>query len=307
MSSYVEGCLPMFTPANDPAVDPSSGSVQLRHSDTQYQDTGQLTRLSVVTDYGERSNATQLVESFVGRYTNPKTAQQYRAELTALFAYTGAAHPRALTDAAVNHWVARARANNTRRGRLARVCTFLRWCMHQGHADPALVEELGSRENPLRATPPLYGKLQGKYPARWLTHEEAFGALLGVCDESDVGRQRRDELVLRLGLAGMRVAEIVHLQIGDLRLGRDPTVEWIGKKARPEGSRSVRLCSTCWMTTWTATWTPCTGRSDHRTRSSAARSPVVGSATSLGASRSNSRAASPSWSPCGPTRRPWGT
>ncbi len=38
--------------------------------------------------------------------------------------------------------------------------------------------------------------------------------------------------MLRLGLAGMRVAEIVHLQIGNLRLGRDPTVEWIGKKAR---------------------------------------------------------------------------
>lgn len=76
----------------------------------------------------------------------------------------------------------------------------------------------------------MYGKLQGKYPARWLTHEEAYDVLLGVCDSSDVGR--RDELVLRLGLAGMRVAEIIRLRVGDLHLDHDPTIEWIGKKNR---------------------------------------------------------------------------
>ena len=135
-----------------------------------------------------------------------------------------------LTDAAVNRWVALAKANNTRRNRLTRICVFLRWCVRYELADPRLVDELQSRDNPLRDTPPLYGKLQGKYPARWLTHEEAYGALLGVCDSTDVGV--RDELVLRLGLAGMRVAEIMHLRIGDLRLDRDPTIEWIGKKNR---------------------------------------------------------------------------
>ena len=104
--------------------------------------------------------------------------------------------------------------------------------MRQGECDPALVEELTSRDNPLRSTPPLYGKLQGFYPARWLTHDEAYGSLLGTCDRSsDVGC--RDELVLRLGLAGMRVAEIIRLTIGDLRLGPEPTIEWIGKRNRP--------------------------------------------------------------------------
>lgn len=136
-----------------------------------------------------------------------------------------------LSDAAVNHWVAQARANNTRRGRLARACTFLRWCVRMGEADPVLVEELQSRENPLRATPPLYGKLQGKFPARWLTYEQAYETLVGGCDDSDVGR--RDELVVRLGLAGMRVSEIIHLGVGDLQLGSDPTIGWIGKKNRP--------------------------------------------------------------------------
>ena len=132
----------------------------------------------------------------------------------------------------MNQWAGAARANNTRRGRLARACTFLRWCVRRGEADPALVEELQSRENPLRATPPLYGKLQGKYPARWLTYDEAYRRLVGTCDDSDLGR--RDELVIRLGLAGMRVSEIIHLTVGDLRLADpEPAIQWIGKKRRP--------------------------------------------------------------------------
>ncbi|MBO0747126.1 MAG: tyrosine-type recombinase/integrase [Acidimicrobiaceae bacterium] len=130
----------------------------------------------------------------------------------------------------MNQWVAQARANNTRRGRLARARTFLRWCVRQGEADPALVEELGNRDNPLRATPPLYGKLQGIYPARWLTHDEAYGKLLATCDDSDVGI--RDELVLRLGLAGMRVTEIIRLVVSDLQFGSEPVIQWIGKKNR---------------------------------------------------------------------------
>ena len=83
----------------------------------------------------------------------------------------------------------------------------------------------------MRATPPIYGKLQGRYPARWLTHEEAFGTLLRVCDDSDVGR--RDELILRLGLAGMRVSEIQHITVGGVLVDGEPVLQWIGKKSRP--------------------------------------------------------------------------
>ena len=39
--------------------------------------------------------------------------------------------------------------------------------------------------------------------------------------------------MLRLGLVGMRVVEIIRLRVGDLRLGPEPTIEWIGKKNRP--------------------------------------------------------------------------
>jgi hypothetical protein len=53
-----------------------------------------------------------LIDRFVSRYTNPKTSHQYRAELTALLRHVGVTHPRLLSDAAVNQWVALARANN---------------------------------------------------------------------------------------------------------------------------------------------------------------------------------------------------
>jgi integrase len=89
------------------------------------------------------------------------------------------------------------------------------------------------RDNPLRQIPKLYGKLQGKNPARWLTHDEAFNRLVRACqDETDLGL--RDEALLRLGLAGMRAAEIIHLTAGDLRLDQQPPlIVWIGKKRQP--------------------------------------------------------------------------
>ncbi|MDQ2727625.1 MAG: hypothetical protein M3Y91_07145 [Actinomycetota bacterium] len=66
------------------------------------------------------------MDRLTARYTNAATANQCRAELSSLFGFAGAGNPRMLSDAAVNHWVAQDRANNTRRGRLARACTFLR-------------------------------------------------------------------------------------------------------------------------------------------------------------------------------------
>jgi len=112
------------------------------------------------------------------------------------------------------------------------VTTFLRWCVRQGEAEPAIVEVLTDRDNPLRRIPRLYGKVQGKNPARWLSHDEAFGQLLSTCAaDGEIGL--RDELVLRLGLAGMRAAEIINLRVGDLQLDDSPPqIRWIGKARR---------------------------------------------------------------------------
>jgi integrase len=113
------------------------------------------------------------------------------------------------------------------------VTVFLRWCVREGLAEPALVEVLCDRTNPLRRIPRLYGKLQAKHPARWLTYDEAFGQLLGTCrDDGEVGL--RDELVLRLGLAGVRASEIIGLALGEIHLDEHPPqIRWIGKARRP--------------------------------------------------------------------------
>jgi len=124
----------------------------------------------------------------------------------------------------VLRWCSGARrpaANNTVRNRLPLAATFLRWCVREGHAAPAVVEAICDRDNPLRRVPRLYGKVQAKHPARWLTHEEAFGRLLAGC-QADGNVGMRDELVLRLGLAGVRAAEIIALTVGDLHLDDSP-------------------------------------------------------------------------------------
>lgn len=89
-----------------------------------------------------------------------------------------------------------------------------------------------SRDNPLRQIPQLYGKARGVRPARWLSHSEASGQLIGACrDGTDLGL--RDEALIRLGLAGMRAAEIFRLRVGDLRLhDAEARIEWVGKKRR---------------------------------------------------------------------------
>jgi integrase len=173
-----------------------------------------------------------LITEFARRYANHNTRRQYEQELSDLFRVSGRSHPRQLSEADVLAWAGERRlANNTIRNRLSRCCTFLRWCVRVGEADAALVEALASRDNPLRRLPRLYGKVQGTYPARWLTRSEAFDGLLGTCDGSDRGM--RDELVLRLGLSGMRAAEIIRLRVANLHLTHTPPrVEWIGKASR---------------------------------------------------------------------------
>ncbi len=124
-------------------------------------------------------------------------------------------------------------ANNTIRGRTAVVAAFLRWCASSGvPAPPAGV--LTDRDSPLRQYRPTYGKAQSQNPPRWLTHDEAFQTLLGAVD-SDRPMGLRDEIVLRLGLSGVRAQEITALVVGDVRdLGTDrPSLHWMGKRYKP--------------------------------------------------------------------------
>ena len=142
-----------------------------------------------------------------------------------------------LTPTDVLRWCAgadspRTLANNTIRGRTAVVATLLRWCARSGIPAPA-PEYLTDSDSPLRQFRPTYGKAQSQNPPRWLTKEEAYSTLLNALDDTPMGR--RDELVIRLGLAGVRAQEIVGLQIGNLRdLDTDhPSSYWTGKRYKP--------------------------------------------------------------------------
>jgi integrase len=123
-------------------------------------------------------------------------------------------------------------ANNTIRGRTAVVSALLRWCARSGIPAPA-PEYLTDGESPLRQFRPTYGKAQSQNPPRWLTKDEAYSTLLNALDDTPMGR--RDELVIRLGLAGVRAQEIVALRVGDLRdLDTDnPSLHWTGKRYKP--------------------------------------------------------------------------
>lgn len=180
-----------------------------------------------------------MILEFADRYSNPKTRYHYAAELGDLFRLTARRHPSELSEADCLRWCAsigRPLADNSVRNRLSPVTTFLRWCVREGHAEPALVDALSDRDNPLRRVPRLYGKVQAKHAARWLTHDEAFGQLLITCrGAGQIGM--RDELVLRLGLSGLRAAEIIALSLGDLELDhRPPQISWTG-----QGRRSRRI------------------------------------------------------------------
>jgi integrase len=114
--------------------------------------------------------------------------------------------------------------------RTSKVCTFLRWCQREGHVELNPAEHLRDPDSPLRTFRRTFGKVQAKHPGRWLTHQEAYGGLVGACQDGTlIGL--RDEIIVRLGLAGMRLAEIARLTMSDV--ARLPTITWTGKGHTP--------------------------------------------------------------------------
>jgi integrase len=121
-------------------------------------------------------------------------------------------------------------ANNTVYQRTSQAWTFLRWCIREGVIDKNPAEHLRDPGSPLRTFRRTFGKVQSKHPGRWLTHDEAYGLLVASCQDGTlIGL--RDEIILRLGLAGMRLAEIGSLTVGDV--ARLPVITWTGKGRKP--------------------------------------------------------------------------
>jgi site-specific recombinase XerD len=177
------------------------------------------------------------LDAYLARYTTPHSRHQNAAYLNHLFRHTGRRHPAEVTEADLFGWV-RARAdgqnrplaNNSVRQRLSCVRSFFRWCQRKGlvTTDPTIELDVLRRSYPR-----TYGKTQAAHPARWLTKQEAFGTLVGSSQDG-TSRGMRDEIALRLGLAGLRSAEIATLTVGNLRLDADPPrIEWMGKGRKP--------------------------------------------------------------------------
>lgn len=147
-----------------------------------------------------------------------------------LFADTGRTHPSDLTVADIVRWVTgqstgTTPANNTVRQRMATTRQFLAHCARQG---VTVVDPSYDLAQLRKSFPATYGRVQAPSPARWLTHEEAFGSLLDACkDGTWIGS--RDNLAIRLGLMGIRAEEACNLTFGALTDGR---LTWIGKKNR---------------------------------------------------------------------------
>jgi integrase len=150
-----------------------------------------------------------------------------------MFRHTGARRPGPLTEQSLLAWCTSAPdpraihratntdkpANNTVRGRRSLAATFLRWCVREGYLDGAKNpgEGLKGFDSPLRLYSPTHGRVQSKHPARFLTHEEAYGRLLGACDDGTIVGLR-DEVLLRVGLTSMRIAEVGGLCVENLHL-----------------------------------------------------------------------------------------
>ena len=72
--------------------------------------------------------------------------------------------------------------------------------------------------------------MQAKHPGRWLTYDEAYGQLVTSCQDGTIVGLR-DEIVIRLGLSGLRCAEIAALRIENVR--HLPAITWTGKGHKP--------------------------------------------------------------------------
>jgi integrase len=126
------------------------------------------------------------------------------------------------------------------------VRTFLGWCADEAIIDHNPASRLRDA-GPLRSYRRTYGKVQAANPGRWLSHSEAYGQLVGACQDGTVVGLR-DEIAIRLGLMGMRRSEICALTVASLR--HLPSISWTGKGHKPlksTASPSLVAALTRWL------------------------------------------------------------
>jgi len=181
------------------------------------------------------------------RYSNLTTRRNHGAQLRNLLRTVRVPLAR-ISETELVPWITAPHANNTVRYRLSLCRSFFRWTTrhHVTPDDPTIDLDYLTKQYPK-----TYGKRQSTHPPRFLTRHEAFGRLIPACqDGTDAGL--RDEIALRLGLAGMRVSEILCLTWGDYATHQ---VTWMGKGRRPRRftpSASLVTALSEWHDRWTA-------------------------------------------------------
>jgi integrase len=187
---------------------------------------------------GRAGELADLLDTFCARYPNTTTRNEYAWHLSNLFRTVGRQHPSYVTDEDLTYWCSGGGrvANNTIRQRVSMARVFFRWCARNGHIDPTNnpAEVVADKDSPLSRYQRTYGKVQARNPGRWLTRDEAYGRLIGACREDDSLLGLRDEIGIRMGLLGMRAAEVAGLRLEHLHLNSTPPViAWTGKGHKP--------------------------------------------------------------------------
>lgn len=186
------------------------------------------------------------VSAFVARYQSANTRKCTSHTLRTLFITTGKNLRTIIEDdliaAATYSAKGRRPANNTVYGRVSTYRQFFAWCQKTGRADHDPAQGLRDRYNPLASFTRTYGGAQAQHPKHWLTREQAYtdlidAAQLACCPELAL----RDEIALRLGLAGLRRSEIASLTVG--HMAQLPHLAWTGKRNKPrKATLHPRLC-----------------------------------------------------------------
>jgi integrase len=179
-----------------------------------------------VTRITRPSSLNALISDYTRRYANPRTAYRVAWYLHDMFDHARKHSPAEISENDVIAWVVHPpAANNHVRQRLSVARTFLRWCARQGTPVPDIEE---SAAQVRREHPKCYAKAQAPYPARFLTRDQADQLIAACRDTTWTGS--RDQLIVRLGLYGLRISEIADLTWRNLQVDH---LTWLGKGRKP--------------------------------------------------------------------------
>jgi integrase len=176
------------------------------------------------------------VTAFVARYQSANSRKRTIQDLRTLFTSTGKVLRSVTEDdliaAATYSTKGRRLANNTIYGRVSTYRQFFSWCQKTGRRDDNPAVALRDRYNPLASFTRTYGGAQATHPKHWLSRQQAYTDLIDAAQLAHSPEVAlRDEIALRLGLAGLRRFEITSLTVA--HVSELPRLAWTGKRNKP--------------------------------------------------------------------------